>query len=291
MLEAFDKLNLPNKRSDNLEEAMRSHDESRQRIEAFLQTNETQVGDRSKPILAAFAAQKEYAACLAQLVPLARYLELIGQSQASPDWEWLREAIAWRDEFEHLRGPQKLDVDSSRWPQLRDRLVGHCNTMAKEYEHLDGLFEVCRSDIANFDDLKAMLGQMLEELPKHPLWLEKKRWQQRLPAYPELQELWGKVVTGEVKPQNVERLFCFNLLRLCHPIAEPKGPALTQTLHSFVQQDENLSSWGARPYEGPAPQGDRRGLRASRRKPRGTPATGRIAAHPRNGSSTSKRAY
>jgi hypothetical protein len=40
-----------------------------------------------------------------------------------------------------------------------------------------------------------------------------------------------------------QRLFCFNLLRLCDPVAKPHGPEFKQTLNNFIAQDEKLASW------------------------------------------------
>ncbi len=244
LLSELDTLAIPDKRSDNLEEALKFYAQARQRVETFLQTYDKQDGDRSQSVLAAFAAQKEFARCQERLAPLPKYLELQGEGQSRPDWQWLREAIAWRDRFERLRGKQKLDVDSPLWPKLRDRLQSHQTFMQEGSEKLDGFFfEDCSSGIADYASVKTLLGQILQELPQHALWLEKKRWQKKIPAFPELKALWGRVLDGNVRPEQAERLFCFNLLRLCDPITKPQGPELKQTLRSFVEQDENLTSW------------------------------------------------
>lgn len=122
LLSEFDTPALPVQCSDNMEEALYFFERSRQRIRMFLQTYEKQDGDRSQPVLASFAAQKEYARCQDRLVSLKKYLELQDEGQLFPDWQWLHEAIAWRDLFERLRGKQKLDIDSALWPKLSDRL-------------------------------------------------------------------------------------------------------------------------------------------------------------------------
>ena len=83
----------------------------------------------------------------------------------------------------------------------------------------------------------------MNDLPRHPLWLEKKRWRAKIPAFPEVKELWSKILEGTVRPEQAQRLFCFNLLRLCDPIAKPHGPQLKQTLNAFAEQDEKLASW------------------------------------------------
>lgn len=243
LLFEFDTLVLPDTHSDNLEEAIKFYEHSRQRIQVFLSAYEKQDGDRSQPVLAAFGAQQKYARCQERLAPLTKYLELQGEGQSRPNWQWLHEAIAWRDLFERLRGKQKLDVDSALWTKLCDRLRRHDAFMKQSYEALDGFFEDNLSEIANYDSLKVLLGQILLEIPRYPLWLEKRRWDKKIPAFPELKALWGKVLDGNVRPEQAERLFCFNLLRLCDPIAKPQGPELKQTLHSFAEQDENLTSW------------------------------------------------
>lgn len=239
----LDTLALPDKHSDNLEEALKFFEQSCQRIQAFLQAYEKQDGDRSQPVLAAFAAQKEFARCQERLAPLTKYLGLQGEGQFRPNWQWLHEAIAWRDLFERLRGRQKLDVDSALWTKLRDHLQRHHAFMEESYGALNGFFEDSLSETADYDSLKALLGQILLEIPRYPLWLEKRRWDKKIPAFPELKALWGKVLDGNVRPEQAARLFCFNLLRLCDPIAKPQGPELKQTLHSFAEQDENLTSW------------------------------------------------
>ena len=258
LLSNLDALALPDKRSDDLEDAFKFYEESRQRIQRFLKVYEQQDGDRTQSILAAFAAQKEFARCQERLTPLAKYVALQNEEPSNPDWQWLRETLDWRDLFEKLRGRQKLDVDSGLWAKLRDRLSSHRAFMKDAYESLGTFFEGYSEDLGDgasllwpFDGssewvytwLVEILGQITQELPRHPLWLEKKRWQKKIPAFPELKALWGKVLDGNVRPEQAERLFCFNLLRLCDPIAKPQGPELKQTLHSFVEQDENLTSW------------------------------------------------
>lgn len=51
------------------------------------------------------------------------------------------------------------------------------------------------------------------------------------------------MIENSVKPDHAERLFCFNFLRLCNPVATPHGPELRQTLRAFGDQDEKLDSW------------------------------------------------
>ncbi|MBI4333940.1 MAG: ATP-binding protein [Chloroflexi bacterium] len=256
LLSEIDGLVLPDKRSDDLDAASKSLDRSRQHILDFLKSNESQDGDRTQSVLASFGAQKEFLHCQQNLAPLTKYLDLQGHGKSDPDWEFLRKVLVWRDKFEKLRGKQKLDVDSLLWVRLRDRLRNHEVLMKEATKKLDDFFEGDLEDLGDgasllwpfgslndYHRLGELLGQMLQELPRHPLWLEKRRWRKKLSAFPELEALWDKIVDGSVQPDRAERLFCFNLLRLCDPIARPQGPELRQTLSSFAEQDEHLASW------------------------------------------------
>ena len=191
----------------------------------------------------AFAAQKEFAWCEEQLGLLKSYLELQVEDQTNPNWKWLHQVIAWRDTFEQLCGQQKLDVDSPLWRKLHDRLESHQAAMKDAYEKLGNFFEGCISGLTDYDGVNACVAEVLNGLPRKHLWLEKKRWRTKIPAFPEIKSLWGKILEGAVKPEHAKRLFCFNLLRLCDPIAKPHGPELKQTLKAFTEQDENLASW------------------------------------------------
>lgn len=243
LIAGLDALALPDKCSDNLEKALTFFEQSRLRIQRFLEAYEKQEGDRTQSVLAAFVAQREFASCQELLKPLTKYLELQEENQNNPDWKCLRETIAWRDLFKKLRGKQKLDVDSLLWAKILNRLQTHHAFMEKSYEEIDGFFEGCLVNIRDYDSLKILLGLVLLELPRHFLWLEKRRWRRKISAFPEIQALWGKTLDGNVPPDKAERLFCFNLLRLCAPTAKPHGPEFKQTLHSFAWQDENLTSW------------------------------------------------
>ncbi len=243
VLSELDTLVLPDKRSDNIEEALQFFEQSRRRIDNFLQMYEKQDGDRAQSVLASFAAQREFAHCQENLAALTKYLTLQDDGKSDPDWEWLRCAITWRDTFERLCGRQKLDVDSPLWLKLRDRLQDYLSSIQQPLKELDTFFEDFPSTIGDYDSFKVFLNQIIDQLPQRPLWLEKKRWQKKILAFPELRELWSKVAGGSIRPDCAERLFCFNLLRLCDPIAKPQGPELKQTLRSFEEQDSNLASW------------------------------------------------
>jgi very-short-patch-repair endonuclease len=244
VLSEFDALALPDEQqSDNLEDAQNFYDAARERIRKFLQDYEQQEGDRTNPVMAAFAAQRDFADCRQKLVALTKYLELQKVDQRKPDWEWLHKVITWRDLFERLRGEQKLDIDSGLWAKLRDRLERHQTVMETAYNELNSLFEHPRAGIPDYTILVARVGEMLNELSRRPLWLEKKRWQKKIAAFPEIKSLWAKMLDSSVKPEQGQRLFCFNLLRMCDPITKPHGFEFKQTLKEFTEQDENLASW------------------------------------------------
>lgn len=243
-LTEFDALAFPDEQqSDNLEDALTFYELSQQRICKFLQDHEQQEGIRSNSVMAAFVAQREFAEHQQKLLPLTKYLELQSGQDPLPDWKWLREVIAWRDLFERLRGTQKLDIDSGLWAKLRDQLDNHQRVMAAAYEELNGLFEHPRSGITDYTSLVARMAEILNELPRLSLWLEKKRWQGKIAAFPEIKSLWAKMLDGSVKSAQAQRLFCFNLLRLCDPIAKPHGLEFKQTLKEFGEQDDKLASW------------------------------------------------
>jgi very-short-patch-repair endonuclease len=256
LLSELDTLSMPENQTDNVEEALKFYDQSRHRIQQFLENYQRLEGNVNQSVMAAFAAQKEFARCQNSLVPLAKYLELQSEPQQKPDWNWLQSIISWRDLFERLRGQQKLDVDSPLWLKLRESLNKHQVNMATAYEALQALFEGYREDLGeeksllwpfnslpDYETLSAVVAEIVNDLPRHPLWLEKKRWRAKIPAFPEIRELWSKIVEGTVRPEHAQRLFCFNLLRLCDPVAKPHGPELKQTLNAFDAQDEKLASW------------------------------------------------
>jgi very-short-patch-repair endonuclease len=243
-LSGFDTLTLPDdQHSDNIEDALTFYDASRQRIAKFLQDYEQQEGDRTNSVMAAFAAQRDFADCQQKLVPLVNYVELQNPGQRQPDWKWLNKVIAWRDLFERLRAQQKLDIDSGLWVKLRERLEKHQVVMEAAYSELDDLFEHPRAGLSDYASLLVRVAEIQNELPRRSLWLEKKRWQGKISAFPEIKALWAKILDSSVKPQQAQRLFCFNLLRLCDPIANPHGLELKQTLKEFTEQDEKLASW------------------------------------------------
>ena len=244
VLSDFDTLELPDdQRSDNVEDALKFYEAARERIHNFLQDHEQQDGDRTNSVIAAFAAQRTYADCQKKLVPLTKYLELQIASQSQPEWKWLFEVIAWRDLFERLRGQQKLDIDSGLWSKLRDRLITHQTVLKAAGEELNSLFEDPYDGLADYNALIARIAEILNELQHRSLWLEKKRWQGKISAFPEIKSLWAKILDSSVKPGQGQRLFCFNLLRLCDPVTKPHGLEFKQTLKEFAEHDEKLASW------------------------------------------------
>ena len=87
-------MSLPENQTDNLEEALKFYNQSRHSIRDFLQGYERLDGDRSLGVMAAFAAQKDFARCQDRLIPLAKYLALQSEGQVQPDWNWLHKVIA-----------------------------------------------------------------------------------------------------------------------------------------------------------------------------------------------------
>ncbi|MFA6172804.1 MAG: AAA domain-containing protein [Kiritimatiellales bacterium] len=229
--------------SDNLEDSQSFYEASRQRIRKFLQDYEQQEGDRTNSVMATFAAQRDFADCQQKLVPISKYLELQNTDPSHPNWNWLHEVIAWRDLFEKLRGQQKLDIDSGIWVKLRDRLKEHQIVMETAYKELENLFEHPCAKLIDYSALVALMAEIQNELSLFPRWLEKKRWQGKIPAFPEIKSLWDKILDASVTPEQGQRLFCFNLLRLCKPASKPHGSEFNQVLNNFIEHDEKLTSW------------------------------------------------
>jgi very-short-patch-repair endonuclease len=240
----LDTLVLPEgQQTDNLEEALQFYEASAQRIRLFLDTYEKQEGDRNLSVLTSFDAQKEFGKCRGELAAMPKYFDLSPHNQSSPDWKWLLEVISWRDLFQRLRGQQKLDIDSPVWSKLKSHLERHQSAMKEDYLQLESLFDNSPSTLPDYDALTAILAEITGEIPRRSLWLEKKRWQEKISAFPEIKALWSKILDNTVKPEQAKRLFCFNLLRLCDPIAKPDGLEFKQTLKAFAEQDERLGSW------------------------------------------------
>ena len=244
VLSEFDSLVLPDaQQSDNLEDAIAFYEAAHQRILKFLLDYERNKGDRMNSVYAGFAAQRDYADCQQKLGPLIKYLELQREPDSQPDWKWLFDVIVWRDSFNKLRGQQKLNVDSGHWVRLRDQLKDHQTVMATGYKELCKLFKYSLDGIEDYTWLDMQAGEILIELQHSFLWLEKKRWQGKIAVFHEIKSLWSKVLDGSVEPSQSQKLFCFNLLRLCDPVAKPHGLEFKQTLKEFTEQDEKLPSW------------------------------------------------
>jgi very-short-patch-repair endonuclease len=245
-LAELDMLALPDRlQTDDLEEAARFHSEAHEKILAFLSEEERKPGDRTNSVIASFSARRDFADCQKNLAPLEAYLELHGaaSASASPNWPWLEQVIGWRDQFERMCGRQKLDIDSALWATLQAHLTNHEAALMDAYGELDRFFDFSWTDLPSYVSLTAKTSEVVDELPRFHLWLEKRRWNGKISAYPEIKAIWEKTLNGAVPPDHGERLFCFNLLRLCDPVAKPHGSELKQALREFVEQDENLASW------------------------------------------------
>lgn len=244
LLNTFDRLVFPDCQSDDVEVAIQLHKRASDRLQNFLQAWERQEGDRAQPVLSGIEAQREFARCNEILKRLSDYEGIKTPGHAFPDWEFMRESIAWRDLFEHLCGVQRLDIDRKLWSDIASRLKVHQTSLAGAYDRLNHYFENAASSLTDYDSLVSLVREIQAELPRYQLWLEKKKWQEKIRgAYPELVSLWRKLIEGTVKPEHAKRLFCFNLLLLCNPIAKPDGAELRQTLETFIEQDERLTEW------------------------------------------------
>jgi very-short-patch-repair endonuclease len=244
LLNKFDRLIFPDCQSDDVDLAIQLHQSASKRLNTFLQTWEQLKGDRTQIVLSSIAAQREYATCNERLKRLTHYEGINKQGLSFPDWEFIQESIAWRDLFEHLCGTQRLDIDRKIWNDIASRLQEHQTSLAAAYGRMNHYFEKASTSFKDYDSLIRLVGEVMAELPRYQLWLEKKKWQEKIRgAYPELFSLWNKVIEGSVRPEHAKRLFCFNLLRLCNPIAKPDGSELRQTLQTFIEQDERLTEW------------------------------------------------
>ena len=244
LLSKFDNLVFPDCQSDDVEVAIRLHQSASRRLSAYLQKWEQGNGDRTQSVLTGIAAQRQYAACNEKLKRLNHYEGLNKQGLQSPDWEFLKESITWRDHFEELCGTQRLDIDRKIWNDIASRLQEHKASLSAAYGRMNLYFEKSSDSFKDYNSLIGVVEEILAGLPLYQLWLEKKKWQEKIRgAYPELFSLWNKVIGGSVKPEHAKRLFCFNLLRLCSPIAKPDGSELRQTLQTFIEQDERLTEW------------------------------------------------
>lgn len=242
ILDGFDVLTLPDGLgSDSLEDATTYLEKARKRIRDFLTKYEQGIGNRDNGVLDGFKAQRDYADCELKLSPLRKYLEIQGHHM--PDWKMLGEVIVWRDQFEKLRGDQKLDIDSSLWRKLRDALKLHEAVMKAATTELNQLFDHPCSKSTDYAGLVLLLEEMKQGILSRHLWIEKKRWQGKISAFPEIKVLWSKILDNSVPVDHGQRLFCFNVLRLCDPIAKPHGTEFKQTLHGFAEQDEKLAHW------------------------------------------------
>jgi very-short-patch-repair endonuclease len=241
-LNDLDAIVLQNSEDDNLEVALEQYSQRINSIDSFLLRHETENGNKQLSVLEGFTAQKEHHNLNTVLESVKKYTEL-QDSNNTPNWVFLKMTLAWRTTFEQLRGNQKLNIDSSIWHKLHLGLEEYISTTQAVYSSLALYFSGFQELFDDFDSLVSVLNEIQLEIDRYPLWLEKKKWELKLPAYPELKTLWPKVTNGDIEPANAEPLFCFNLLRNCDPISKPQGPELMQTINSFVEQDTNLGNW------------------------------------------------
>lgn len=241
-LSDLDAIILVHSEDDNLEAGLEEYSKRIDLINGFLLRHETKTGNRQLDVMKGFNAQQEFHKLNAVLESVSKYTEL-QETGLSPDWDYLKNVLAWRTIFEQRRGNQKLNIDSSIWHKLHSGLIEYRSKTQTIYTSLTQYFSGFQEMFNDFVTLVNVLNDILLEICRYPLWLEKKKWELKLPAYPELKTLWPKVTNGDIVAANAEPLFCFNLLRNCDPISKPQGLELVQTINSFIEQDTNLANW------------------------------------------------
>ena len=244
LLEAHESLRFGSGLADAVSELARGHRMQAARIARFIEQAQTADGDSTLPVEESFAAQTEYLSCVEKLRALEKYHPLLSAGNTSVQWDVLDEILRWRDDFEKCRGARRLDLDSRNWIDVERRLREHVAAVTEIEAAAAYYFSVdAKAEFPDYGTFGEVLAGVLNGLPLQPLWLEKKKWNLRLSAYPELKTLWGKLTAGAVIPAHGQRLFCFNLLLNCAPDAEPNGAELAQALKAFREKDELLASW------------------------------------------------
>jgi len=134
-----------------------------------------------------FVAQKNLPIAKSNSRHCPKYLELSPHNQTAPDWKWLHEIIAWRDLFERLRGQQKLDIGQFALVEVARQFA---KSPSRDETRLcrfgKTFFDGCTSILSDYDSLTALIADILSDLPRRPLWLEKKRWREKISAFPEI---------------------------------------------------------------------------------------------------------
>lgn len=227
-------------KSDYIEQSIQSAAEGLSGMKKFIETYQ-RPGDKAKSIFESISACRTFQEATTFLEDLKHYAVI--NDSITPDWELLKSTIAWRDEFEILRGNYKLDIDSTLWEQINKASAEHLEKIESGVKRLKGFFSLSPEANIQYSELLEILQGILKGLDVHPHWVQKKKWEQKMLAYPEIQDLWDKVVNGKVNAKHAEKLFIFNFLLACKPIAEPTGADLSQAIDSFGNQDARLESW------------------------------------------------
>ena len=227
-------------KSDDIEESIQSINQDLGKAKRFIDAYQ-RPGDRSKSIHESVSACRTYQETTAFLENIKHYAVI--SDARTPNWDLMKSTIAWRYEFESLRGNFKLDIDSQLWGQIHKETTGHLKNLEDCIKGLKGFFALSPDTDIQYQNLWVTLSDITKGLNVHPHWVQKKKWEQRLLAYPEVQDIWDKVVKGNVNVKHAEKLFIFNFLLACKPIAEPTGADLNQAIESFENQDTRLESW------------------------------------------------
>ena len=231
---------------DDLTKALAHHRGAHERIERFCATVPWTDGDLQHPIMSSFVAQARWHQLSNQLEPLRKYVALQADDAAEPAWQYLSEAIRWRDGFKKQAGEQNLNIESRYWSGLLHKCEAHVAAMTGFYATLESYFDEFRRRFTNYAGLKCALDELLMELQSHStLWLQKAEWQNRVRAHPEVADLWRRVQLNEISVEQAAPLFCFNLLFNAKPFAEPHGSDLSQKLTLFQSLEEQLSDFTA----------------------------------------------
>jgi hypothetical protein len=220
------------------------HRQKAERIRSFLAQTQAASGNFAHSVEASFAAQDEYGRCGQLLLAFEKYTLLQAEGQSERGWDSIEKILRWRDAFESHRGSRRLDLDNRAWGAVVGGLREHVAAVNDVESIVANYFNVVPSvDVPDYATLREMLASVVAGIPSMPLWLEKRKWSQKMKVYPEISALWTKITAGTVQPSHGQQLFCFNLLLNCSPDPEPAGHELVQAVKSFKEKDELLASW------------------------------------------------
>ena len=103
---------------DDLTKVLAHHRTAHERIVRFCEKVPWMDGDLQHPIMSSFAAQARWHQLTDQIEPLRKYLALQADGGTQPAWQFLSNAILWRDEFKTLVGDHNISIESRYWSGL-----------------------------------------------------------------------------------------------------------------------------------------------------------------------------